>query len=150
MRKQHCLRRIEELSNEGSVKLATQWANKLEQVIDMPDYFDTDFDEIEGEIEVLGFSFKEKLDEYDLSIAEEFNPDRISEYIIGAEVIKWKQIKDKKKKDMAFVTLRTKQGAKEFVMFSRAFKPMVERKVYLVSIAEGKFITDCREAERRK
>jgi len=100
-----------------------------------------------GEREVLGFSFTDILDCYDLSCAKEPNIESKIEHIIGAEVVKFKKHMQKNGKPMAFITARTRSKTVDLVMFNSSYRILEEGRVYLISIRENK-VTDAMEARR--
>lgn len=105
------------------------------------------YNDIDGEMEVLGFSFKDILNNYNLSLAVEPHETK-KEIIIGGEVTRFHKIKDKNKKDMAFISIRTATKPVELVMFWRQFVDLKVGEVYLFSAKECRIVNDVREAER--
>lgn len=102
----------------------------------------SDYDIIQGEMDVLGFTFQDKFSEFDKSQYSHFNPSLTISQIILAEVVNFKKIKDRKGRDMAFVTAIPHLGKKqEFVMFSNYYQEL-QNKVYGLVIERGNLITD--------
>lgn len=101
------------------------------------------YDEAQGETEVLGFSFQDKLARYDLTRCEAYQKSPV-ERIIGGECTKWKPWTTKKGAPMAFVTVNTPAGEAELAVFDRVLRrcgTMAEGAVYLISVLNG-VITD--------
>lgn len=106
------------------------------------------YDDIDGEIEALGFSFKDKLGRYDLSIANEYK-DTKSEQLIGGECVKFKPWKTKKGKPMAFLSVRTNNRIIDLVAFDRTLANgnLEVGKVYILDIEDGKLL-DFQDAKK--
>jgi DNA polymerase-3 subunit alpha len=114
------------------------WERQLDLIPEMPTEPQQEgWNDIDGEVEVLGFSFQDKLDHYDCTWTKPYRKDSALVQIILAEPTNVKPWKTKKDKPMAFVTLRTKEGKHDFVLFERAIKlrglPSVGE-VYVLSV----------------
>lgn len=94
-----------------------------------------DYDIEKGEIETLGFTFRDRYEGIKTEGMDSYNPNSmIIQYVLG-EVLKFKSIKDKKGNTMAFVKVLTidKKEA-ELVMFSKCYAKLSENKIYLFKI----------------
>jgi DNA polymerase-3 subunit alpha len=114
------------------------WERQLDLIPEMPTEPQQEgWNDIDGEVEVLGFSFQDKLDHYDCTWTKPYRKDSALVQIILAEPTNVKPWKTKKDKPMAFVTLRTKEGKHDFVLFERVIKlrglPSVGE-VYVLSV----------------
>lgn len=86
------------------------------------------YDEIAGEKEVLGFTFKDEFTKYDTSKYPVYNANLMGVQTFYANVVSVKKITDKRGKPMAFITAipyKHKQRV-EFVMFASRYQPVSE------------------------
>lgn len=83
---------------------------------------DTDFDEIEAEMKVFGFTFQDPLAHYDISLVN-------GRTTFAGFVNRFKKHHDKKGRPMAFIDL---DNGLNFTMFSRQYKELQEGKPYLI------------------
>lgn len=88
---------------------------------------DTKFDDIQAEMDVLGFSFHNGLDGYDLSLVN-------NRTTFAGYVEQFKKVKDKRGHDMAFIKL---DNGLEFVMFHRQYIELQENHPYLFGLSKG-------------
>lgn len=143
-------------SKEGTEKIATlkqqienlystieKSKDKIEEINAIKNSY-TSTTKIMGEKEVLGFSFVDILDCYNLKCAREPNINSTVEHIIGVELMKFRKRTQKNGKPMAFLTVRSRTKLVDLVMFNTAYKPLKEGKVYLMSI-KGNKVMDASE-----
>jgi DNA polymerase-3 subunit alpha len=99
------------------------------------------YDEVNGEIEALGFSLQDKFSYYNFSLAKPYNERLIKPQIIGGEIIKYKEIKTRFGKQMAFVGIHTiDDKVIEFPVFEDVLKKQTlgVGRVYLFAIDTNK------------
>lgn len=107
--------------------------NEIETIISNSNNYDV----VKGEIEVLGMTFKNRYAQYDTTNVDRYFPEKVGiQYVLGV-VIKFKKIKDKNKKDMAFVKCDFIDGQTiELVMFASKYQQLEENTVYLFKISK--------------
>lgn len=124
-------------SKEGTKKVATL-KNQIEnqhkaiakseaRIKELQDSVSADYDEVQGEIEVLGFTFHDKYEKYDIDHYQIYNKELSIQQKILADIIGIRKIKDKRGRDMAFVSAVPYMGTKQdFVMFSNHYTELEE------------------------
>lgn len=119
-------------SKEGTKKVANlknqidnqkkNIAKSLER-IECLKHCNDDYDEELGEIEVLGFTFKDKFAKYDTDWYRIYSKDMTINQRILADIVEVRVIKDKRGNDMAFISAVPYLGNKtSFVIFSKKFR----------------------------
>lgn len=95
------------------------------------------YDYAQGEIDTLGMTFQNRYAQYDTACVDRYYPNKVGvQYVLGV-VIKFKKIKDKNKKDMAFVKVDFIDGQTlELVMFASKYQQLEENTVYLFKISK--------------
>lgn len=108
------------------------------------------YDVAKGEIETLGFTFKNRYEDYNTDGIDTYFPNKINSQFVLGVIHKFKKIKDKNGKDMAFVRVEfiDNQSA-ELVMFSNYFKRLEENVVYLFKIRNKTFLESAGVPKRR-
>lgn len=138
-----------EHSKEGTKKVATL-KNQIEnqkkavqksedKIYELQHCYD-DYNEEQGEIEVLGFTFKDKFSQYDVDKYHVYNPDMYINQRILADIIDIKLHKDKRGKQMAFISAIPYMGIKtDFVMFASSFREQYAylKGVYVLEVSKG-------------
>lgn len=138
-----------EHSKEGTKKVATL-KNQIEnqkkavqksedRIYELQHCYD-DYNEEQGEIEVLGFTFKDKFSQYDAEKYHVYNPDMYINQRILADIIDVKLHKDKRGKQMAFISATPYLGSKtDFVMFASSFREQYAylKGVYVLEVSKG-------------
>lgn len=140
-------------SKEGTKKVATL-KNQIEnqkkamqksrdKIKELQHCYD-DFNEEQGEIEVLGFTFKDKFSQYAVEKYRVFNPDMyINQYIL-ADIIEVRLHKDKRGRKMAFINAIPYMGTKtDFVVFASSFRDEYAslKGVYVLEVSKGNQVT---------
>jgi DNA polymerase III subunit alpha len=136
----NCVAMMSEYQQQGKPDRVKFWQDKMQKLIQPKYTGDGAFNNAEGESSVLGFSNEDILGQYVTTGCNGANT-------LCGEVVSFNSRLDKKKNKMAFVTLRTKQGVRELVMFHRKYREMVVGKVYIVEI-ENTQIVDLMEARK--
>ena len=137
---QGCVAAIADWAAQGKEARVNFWQNKLNN-LQSPKYpGGLAHNDSEGESEVLGFSEKDILTQYNTSGCN-------STTVLCGEVVSFNSKLDKKKNKMAFVGFRTKTGVQELVMFHRTFKELEVGKVYVVELKQTQII-DSMEARK--
>lgn len=138
-----------EHSKEGTKKVATL-KNQIEnqkkavqksedKIYELQHCYD-DYNEEQGEIEVLGFTFKDKFSQYDVEKYHVYNPDMYINQVILADIIEVKLHKDKRGRKMAFISATPYLGSKtDFVMFASSFREQYAylKGVYVLEVSKG-------------
>lgn len=108
------------------------------------------YDEVKGELETLGFTFKDKFAPYDTRGMKIYNPNvNINQFVL-CDVVGFKQIKDKNGNSMAFVKVITIKGQSiELVMFSSYFQKLDEGKIYVMKIKNKNHLIDVATPKRK-
>lgn len=147
------------VSKQGTKKVATlkkQIENLYKaikkyraSIAELQNTFSDAYDEIQGEIEILGFTFKDKYAEYDTDYSV-YNPDNMTNQIIIGEVIEFKKHIDKNGNQMAFVKIIPYNSYQhDFVMFARDYKEL-SNDIYVFKINRGNIIIDIAQAQKNK
>lgn len=147
------------VSKQGTKKVATlkkQIENLYKaikkyraSIAELQNTFSDDYDEIQGEIEILGFTFKDKYAEYDTDYSV-YNPDNMTNQIIIGEVVEFKKHIDKNGNQMAFVKIIPYNSYQyDFVMFARDYKEL-SNGIYVFKINRGNIIIDVAQAKKNK
>ena len=106
----------------------------------LQDSVDTNYDEAQGEIEVLGFTFHDKYEKYDVEQYQIYNKELSIQQKILADVISIRKIKDKRGRDMAFISAVPYMGTKtDFVMFASNYHELQEG-IYAFVVAGNKIV----------
>ena len=137
-------------SKEGTKKAGTL-KNQIEnqykaiakseaRIKELQDSVEANYDEAQGEIEVLGFTFHDKFEKYDVDNYQIYNKELSIQQKILADVISIRKIKDKRGRDMAFITAVPYMGVKtDFVMFASNYQELKEG-IYAFVIESNKII----------
>lgn len=106
----------------------------------LKDSVNADYDEAQGEIEVLGFTFHDKFEKYDVDNYQIYNKELSIQQKILADVISIRKIKDKRGRDMAFITAVPYMEVKtDFVMFASNYQELKEG-IYAFIVEGNKII----------
>lgn len=125
-------------------------AKAQERIKVLQDSVDINYDEAQGEIDVLGFTFHDKYEKYDIDQYQIYSKDLTIQQHIICDIISVRKIKDKRGRDMAFVTaepyLSTKQ---DFVMFANHYRSIDTMGIYAMVVL-GNQIIDLAFAQKNK
>lgn len=145
------------LSKQGTKKVSTlhnQIANlqksieKYEGEINTLKSYGADYDEVQGEIDTLGFTFQDRFTGYDTSYAI-YNKDIQGYQTFICEVTDFKKHIDKNGNTMAFVQATPYMNKScDFVMFARQYKEL-DNGIYLMKVQKGNIIVDVAKAIKR-
>lgn len=132
------------VSKQGTKKVHTLYRQienlkesikKHESEIDTLKSYNADYNEVQGEIDTLGFTFKDKFSYYNIEEYQTYNPDIIINQTILADIIDFKKITDKKGRLMAFVKVQPfLSPVCELVMFSNFYQELDVGKIYVINI----------------
>lgn len=147
------------VSRQGTQKMTTlkKQIDNLNKAIDksnahiaeLSNTYTNNYDEIQGEIDILGFTFKDKYAEYNTDYLT-YSPENITIQTIIGEVIEFKKHIDKNGNQMAFVKVIPHNSYQhDFVMFARNFKEL-ENGIYVFKINRGNIIIDVAKAQKNK
>lgn len=145
-------------SKQGTKKIGTlkKQIDNLNKAIDkskahiteLKNTYTNDYDEVQGEIDILGFTFKDKYVDYNTDYIT-YNPDNITNQIIIGEVIDFKKHTDKNGNQMAFVKIVPHNSYQyDFVMFARNYKEL-SNGIYVFKINRGNIIVDVAEPQKK-
>lgn len=119
------------------------------KVAELDDAINNDFDEAQGEIDTLGFTFKDKFARYVSDDLDIYSPQKIITQVVLADVVNVRNIKDRKKKDMAFITAIPHNGVKqEFVMFASNYVK-IDTGMYVLKVRNCNQIVDVMKAKKK-
>ena len=146
-------------SKQGTKKVATlkKQIENLHKAIDkskahiteLQNTYTNDYDDIQGEIDILGFTFKDKYAEYNTDYLT-YSPDNMTNQIIIGEVIEFKKHIDKNGNQMAFVRVVPYNSYQyDFVMFARDYKELTNG-IYVFKINRGNIIVDVAKPQKNK
>ncbi len=140
---------IYETAKEGTKKKAEAYAKMLKYSDDKWEIVaklkevanaNTDFDRIKCEMEVLGMTFENPFEGYDLSKFQEPDKDDTCSRLVLGIVRRIKHWKQKNGKPMMFFTIECPSGKTyDIVMFNYVYQELELNKVYRFRIAEDKF-----------
>lgn len=109
----------------------------------------TDYDEAQGEIDVLGFTFHDKYEKYDTTQYQVYNKELTIQQEIICDIISIRKIKDKRGRDMAFVTAIPYMGTKQdFVMFANHYHDDIDTGIYVMKVT-GNQVIDVAIAQKK-
>lgn len=109
----------------------------------------TDYDEAQGEIDVLGFTFHDKYEKYDTTQYQIYNKELTIQQEIICDIISIRKIKDKRGRDMAFVTAIPYMGTKQdFVMFANHYHDDINTGIYVMKVT-GNQVIDIAIAQKK-
>lgn len=122
-----------EKSKQGTKKVGTlknQIENQKQNIIkinakiaELQSAYSNNYNEEQGEIEVLGFTFKDKYDKYNTNIYQTYNSNLIITQRFLADIVNIRILQDKRNRTMAFIDAIPRNGIKtSFVLFSSNFK----------------------------
>ena len=137
-------------SKEGTKKVATlknQIENQYKAIAKseargkgLGESVGVDYDEAQGEIEVLGFTFHDKFEKYAVDNYQIYNKELSIQQKILADVTSIRKIKDRRGRDMAFISAVPYMGVKtDFVMFANNYQELKEG-IYAFVVESNKII----------
>lgn len=138
-----CHQKIEQAIKNKNKNKQNEWLSKLKSITSIDDITPIKGCVADWEREALGFTFSDKLDDYDLSLCDSF-PD-----IIAGEIISIKPWVTKNGDPMAFIGVRSKDKIHKLVMFSDEFNSLKLFDVYFFK-TKGTIINDFTNVQIKK
>lgn len=154
----------EEIANskQGTKKVATLYGqierlkdsivDLKQQVSELKQLFDeNNYDDVAGEIDTLGFTFKDKFADYDTDGLQVYNEEKTLRQVFLADVQDVREIKDKNNRKMAFIKARphSLEVAVEFVMFASRYRPIEANKIYKFVVERKNQIQEVIQAKKK-
>lgn len=115
-------------------------AKSEKRIKELQDSIKADYDEAQGEIDVLGFTFHDKYERYDTEKYQVYNKELTIQQKIICDIISVRKTKDKRGRNMAFISAIPYMGVKQdFVMFANHYQEVKEG-IYAMLVAGNQVI----------
>lgn len=115
-------------------------AKSEKRIKELQDSIKADYDEAQGEIDVLGFTFHDKYEKYDTEKYQVYNKELTIQQKIICDIISVRKTKDKRGRNMAFISAIPYMGVKQdFVMFANHYQEVKEG-IYAMLVAGNQVI----------
>lgn len=139
----YCAEKAKDNSLKGNQSKADEWIKKGQSVPIFDETAHYDESVCDWEMESLGFTFHDVLQEYNLDVCDYYSN------LVGVVIEKIKPWEyGKAKKPMAFFKARSKYGTLDYVIFSDKYKILQVGGVYIINIVKSNIVDDIKPADR--
>ena len=142
-RKLFCRAKFDEMTMSGHSDRALNWERKS---LDVPNFDNSVVypeERAVWEIEALGFTFYDLLDDYNLLLCDYYSD------LVGCVIEKIKPWKTKGGNPMAFFKARSKYGTLDYVIFSDKYNMLEVGGVFIIKISKGNIVSDIERAKKK-